>query len=322
MSARTGPASSTPVDLRKVRPEQMQSLFEEEVRRWHDDLDWDFHSSARLLQRFISARALHGFATLEGNHATGYSYYVCEEHKGVIGDLYVRRAWRTEEAEFRLLEATLEAIRHTDGAVRIEAQLMLLGNPMERSLPYPHEAKRFSRHFMVREASAAARPEERPGNNHYQLVAWSSEFQEEAAQLIDRAYHGHIDSLVNDQYQSVAGARRFLTNLVQYPGCGTFFPPGSFLAMDRRTQRVCGLILCSLVASDVGHVTQVCTDPDVRRAGIARELMRRCLEALAAGGCRRVGLTVTATNEPAVRLYETLSFTVQTTFGAYVWGGN
>ena len=42
--------------------------------------------------------------------------------------------------------------------------------------------------------------------------------------LIAAAYKGHVDATINDQYGSVTGARRFIHNIVQYPGCGRFFP--------------------------------------------------------------------------------------------------
>ena len=47
--------------------------------------------------------------------------------------------------------------------------------------------------------------------------------------------------------------------------------------------------------------------------------MRRSMEALAARGCRSVSLTVTAENEPAVRLYRKMGFVEKRRFSAYVW---
>ena len=44
--------------------------------------------------------------------------------------------------------------------------------------------------------------------------------QEEAAHVISAAYRGHVDSEINDQYRSIPGARRFVTNIVRFPGCG------------------------------------------------------------------------------------------------------
>src|SRR5262249_26099679 len=136
--------------------------------------------------------------------------------------------------------------------------------------------------------------------------------------LIASAYHGHVDSQINDQYRSPSGARRFLMNIVQYPGCGTFFGPASFAANDLE-RRLRGISLASLVAPEVGHITQVCVAPAERSTGLGYELMRQSLRALAAHGCQSASLTVTASNETAVRLYRRMGFRVRRNFAAYVW---
>jgi len=133
------------------------------------------------------------------------------------------------------------------------------------------------------------------------------------------SYRGHIDSQINDQYRSPAGARRFLANIIQYPGCGAFFAPGSFAAVDRSDGSLCGVSLASLVAHDVGHITQVCVEPSHRGTGLGYELVRRSLEALGARGCRSTSLTVTYSNETAIQLYKRMGFTTRRQFAAYVW---
>ena len=70
--------------------------------------------------------------------------------------------------------------------------------------------------------------------------SWSERKQDEAATLIATAYRGHVDSEINDQYRSPAGARRFLMNIVQFPGCGAFFQPASYVAVDPGTGRLSG----------------------------------------------------------------------------------
>jgi ribosomal protein S18 acetylase RimI-like enzyme len=151
--------------------------------------------------------------------------------------------------------------------------------------------------------------------------SWSERKQDEAATLISAAYRGHIDSEINDQYRSPAGARRFLMNIVQYPGCGAFFQPASYVAMDPGTGRLSGICLASLVHADVGHVTQVCVSPAARGTGVGYELIRRSLASLARHGCKKVTLTVTAANTEAIALYERMGFRKTRNFSAYVWEG-
>ena len=67
---------------------------------------------------------------------------------------------------------------------------------------------------------------------------WTERKQDDAGALIVSAYQGHIDSQINDQYRSPAGARRFLLNIIQYPGCGSFFQPASFVALDGATGKL------------------------------------------------------------------------------------
>jgi ribosomal protein S18 acetylase RimI-like enzyme len=128
-----------------------------------------------------------------------------------------------------------------------------------------------------------------------------------------------VDSNINDQYRSTGGARRFLTNIVQYPGCGTFFSPAACVAIPATGRGLYGICLTSLVAHDVGHITQVCVAPAFRGTGLGYELLRRSLVALADHGCRTVSLTVTTSNASAIQLYERMGFVNRRDFAAYVW---
>jgi ribosomal protein S18 acetylase RimI-like enzyme len=151
------------------------------------------------------------------------------------------------------------------------------------------------------------------------ITRWAEHMHDQTARLIAAAYQGHIDALINDQYRSPAGARRFLTNIVQYPGCGTFFGPASYAAIDVATRQLRGVSLASLVAADCGHVTQICVAKSEQGTGLGYELMRQSLVALAEHGCRTVSLTVTASNEGAIRLYQRMGFSERREFAAYVW---
>src|SRR5262249_15491324 len=151
------------------------------------------------------------------NRVIGYAYYVCEERKGLIGDLYVSQAFRTEEAEDQLLVPVMETLQSASWVKRVESQLMMLSHPFQRALPFPERAQVFPRTFM--EARLDDVPALPPrghdlGVNYY---SWADRCQDEAARVIAEAYRGHIDSNINDQYRTIPGARRFLLNIVQYP---------------------------------------------------------------------------------------------------------
>jgi ribosomal protein S18 acetylase RimI-like enzyme len=191
-----------------------------------------------------------------------------------------------------------------------------------RPMPMAQYLSEFERNFMMLdlERLALGPARQSPAQRVY-VEKWSEHYQEPAAQLIAAAYIGHVDSLINDQYRSVPGARRFLFNIVQYPGCGVFFKPASVAAFDRITGRICGICLVSMVLPHCGHITQICVAPWVRGTGVGYELLARSLEALRAAGCSRTSLTVTASNQEAIALYESVGFTTIRKFSAYVWEG-
>jgi ribosomal protein S18 acetylase RimI-like enzyme len=82
-----------------------------------------------------------------------------------------------------------------------------------------------------------------------------------------------------------------------------------------------GISLASLVAPDVGHITQICVAPAIQGMGVGYELLRRCLDGLRRHGCRKTSLTVTSANLHAIQLYERMGFSQVHQFAAYVWDG-
>jgi len=305
------------VDLRKVSAADLTPLLEEETGVWRWALDWDFEPSAELVRRFVDMQALNGFALLEGGRVMGYCYYIREEKKGLIGDLYVRERDRTVEREHALIEATLETLWRSSGVHRVEAQLLLLDSPLARKVPFASCFRSFPRRFLEAAASKAVTLAEHSPQG-VSITPWTEARQDDSARLVAAAYRGHVDSDINDQYRSPSGARRFLNNIVQYPGCGTFFAPASYAASDAKGA-LCGMSLASLVSNTTGHITQICVTPAQRGKGVGYALLRRSMLALAAHGCHTVGLTVTSTNTGAIRLYEQMGFTDRREFAAYVW---
>ncbi len=325
MAALIEPARSTHApqlrDLRSMESSSLDALLEEEVGAWRRDIHWDFHPSADLVRRFVGMQALQGFALIQGSRTIGYCYYITEENKGLIGDLYVAGDSRSEENENLLLEAVLAAMIDSRSVRRVECQLMMTPSSPERRFPFPQFLSLFDRKFMMRDLKAT--PPLAPGRGRHRVwfENWTDRHQEPASRLIAASYSSHIDSRINDQYRSGAGARRFLYNIVQYPGCGAFFRPASYAAFDNETGQMAGVVLTSLVASDAGHITQLCVSNSVRGAGVGFELLRKSLESFAGHGCGAAGLTVTSANHGAVRLYENTGFAVIRKFTACVWEG-
>ncbi len=309
---------ATVVDLRNLSSPALGYLLEEEAAAWRREFFWDFRPSADLVRKFVDLRALTGSAILRGGQVFGYAYFVCEEGKALMGDLFARAsAWQKED-EDRLLDAMVGTLWRTPGVRRLEGQLMMLRQPFSRDLPYAQWLTIYPRRFYQAELN---RIEGLGLETHtrQRILPWSEASQEEAAALIERSYRGHVDSEINDQYRSADGAHRFLMNIIQYPGCGSFFPAASYVSFDPGTGRMTGLSLASIVSEGTGHITQLCIAPEQRGAGLGRELLRRSLLALAAHRMIRVSLTVTSLNHRAIRLYEQTGFRNLRDFAAYVW---
>lgn len=317
---RTGHHEPRLVDLRQVYSDELDALLEEETESWKQRLSWDFRPSADLVRRFVRMQALSGFGLVAGGQLIGYSYYVVEERKGLIGDLYVRRELASAETENVLLSGVLKALMETPYLRRIESQLMMLRSHLDRPVPYALYLQSYERNFMVARLDEVDRLPLRVQTG-CEYETWVDRRKDEVAHLIAQAYRGHVDSNINDQYRSTSGARRFLTNIVEYPGCGTFHQPSSYVAVEAASGRVSGVCLTSLVSGTVGHVTQICVSPGVKGRGVGYELLRHSLRALAAQGCRTSSLTVTAANRDAIRLYERIGFGTHRQFAAYVWDG-
>ncbi len=308
------------VDLRTLNARDLDPLLTEEISAWRDELEWQFDQSASLVRRFVDLRALHGSALLDHGQPTGYLYYVVEENKALIGDLYLRRSYRTVERENMLLNAAVEAIAQSRQIQRIESQLLMLAHAPDRELPLAGCATAHDRNFM-RIALAGAPLHDGRVKRRVRIERWNDQNHEAAAHLIAASYADHVDSRINDQYRSVMGARRFLFNIVQFPGCGVFFRPASFAAFDGETGRLCGISLASLVAPESGHITQICVSPEMRGIGLGYELLRQSLTTFRDAGCGSASLTVTAENQNAVALYLRMGFETVRRFSAYAWEG-
>src|SRR6516164_6665124 len=84
------------IDLRQTTVRQLEPLLLEEASHWRDELHWDYRSALDLIKRFLDAHALSGYVAAENNLAVGYSFYVLEDYKGLIGGLYVSSSQNQE----------------------------------------------------------------------------------------------------------------------------------------------------------------------------------------------------------------------------------
>jgi ribosomal protein S18 acetylase RimI-like enzyme len=312
------------LDLRQLKPSAMEPLLQDESVAWRRDLLWDYTATAAMIRRFLASRSLNGYAAVERGLATGFTFFVYEAGKGLVGDLFVRPEFRREVVYTALLTHTLETLEATPGIRRVEAQLLQADSPAVRSLFAARGYVCYDRSFLQRPLTGAGGPiapggEERSGG--FQIAGWEATRFLDSANLITRAYAGHVDCEVSDQYRTQAGAMRFLDNIIHYPGCGEFYPPASLLAFPAQPSAAqpCGLLLTSVVSDGVAHITQLCVAPEQQGRGVGKALLAQALARLTRAGFRTVTLTATDANRSAMNLYGRYGFEILLRFPAFVW---
>ena len=263
------------LDLRHFSSADLRPLLDDETQLWGRLLSWDYSGSSEMILRYVDSKILPGYAAVDRGRVFGYSFFVYEGSKGVIGDLYVTNGSRlpnAREVELKLLTHVIETLQQSPGIHRVEAQLLA------------HEANAVSRPFLETGFQRHPRlfmvlPLGKPGaektriHSDIEIRPWGENYYQPSAAVITAAYRGHVDAQINDQYHTLSGSLRFLNNIVRFPGCGVFDADSSFVALDRKAKNLIGLILCSRVRGDVGHVTQVCVLPEYRSRGIGESLL-------------------------------------------------
>src|SRR5882724_63922 len=308
------------LDLRHFSSVDLRPLPEDEVREWARVLSWDYSGSAEMILRYVDAKILPGYAAIDRGRIIGYAFFVYEGSKGVIGDLFVANGGRLpdpHEVESRLLLHVVETLQQSPGIHRVEAQLLVHEAGV---VARPFVEQGFQRHqrlFMVLPLSDALKTP-KAMDPEIEIRRWAEQDYQPAAAVITTAYRGHVDSEINDQYRTLSGSLRFLNNIVRFPGCGTLDPESSFVALDK-ARALAGIILCSRVRHDVGHVTQICVLPDYRAHGLGKALLAATMRNLRQRKFSTISLTVTEANMRAVELYRHLGFETKWVFDAFVW---
>ncbi len=301
------------VALDQIDPESLEALLVEETARYDEWYRWDFRPTADLVRKLVGGHSLGGMALMVGGEAVGYSYFVVEDHKAIIGDAYVRDEWASAATERLLMATTLEQVREHPQVRRLESQPMML------RFTYTHpRMERIERLFLELELSRTRWPSALHAPSGYRLETWNWRHEDEAARLIFRSYRGHMDADINDQYRAPGKARTYLANMIRYPSCGEFSQAASFVVTEKAGGRAVGLVLSS-VSRTVGHVAQLCVEPAAQRLGIGKLMLWAALAKFTELDCECSTLTVTAANRPAVRLYESLGYAERCRVAAYVW---
>ncbi len=312
------------LDLRHFSARQLRHLLEREAELWRDRLRWDYRSSTELLLQYLESRILHGFVALDQGRVCGYTFCVYEGHKAVVGDAFAsgHRTMTDADATRVLLEHMLEMLRHSPAVDRVESQLLLFDAGEFAGIFSGPAFAIYPRLFLECDLSALSHAlrllhdSARSLPPKLEMTPWIAQDYQAAGELIYASYVGHSDASINDQYRSLHGSLRFLHNIVRFPGCGIFEPNFSWMLRDRLNGALVGMVLCSRVAPDVAHVTQLCIARAYRGRGLGSALLAQSADTLLRAGFAAITLTVTEANRQAVKLYERFGFTLRHRFDA------
>jgi ribosomal protein S18 acetylase RimI-like enzyme len=308
------------LDLRHFSARQLRPLLETESRVWEQRLRWNYQSSTELLLQYLDSRILPGFVALDRGRICGFTFCVYEGQKAVVGDAFATANDPAHVLQITqsLLHQLLQLLQHSPGIQRVESQLLLYD---AGSIDEPFRAAGFAmypRLFMEYDLPPQTPTPTSSLPPHIELLGWSSDYYQAAAELIHESYLGHIDARINDQYCSLHGSLRFLHNIVRFPGCGVFDPEASWVLRDQRNGALIGMLLCSRVATDVAHITQLCVATAYRRQRLGIALLEHCIHHLTRSRFAAITLTVTEANHQAVKLYQDSGFFIRHRFDAMV----
>lgn len=317
------------IDIRRLDADDFAPLLQAEGHAWGEHLRWDYAPAARVITACLADRRLNGYALVNGETVEGYSFYVCEGDKGLIGDCYVAESAVRPADVCRLLDHVLETLMAWPGVRRIETQLPHFSAESLEPCFSRHGFRCYVRRFMLINLDASDGSISGPSSlartlssGEFLLEPWEKKHNPQAVQLICRTYRGHVDSAINDQYASEAGASRLIENIVELRGCGEQIPRASLVAVHAPTRELAGLVALTGVRRQTAHIPQVAVAPEFQSHGLGAFLLGHAFREAARHGYREVSLTVTDLNRRAVRFYERLGFKTFRTFGAFVWDGS
>lgn len=309
------------LDLRHFSASALRPLLDAEAALWSQRLHWDYRASSRLLLQYLDNRLLPGYAAVDNNQITGYSFCVYEETKAVIGDLFAvpSSAATAVSIETTLLTHQLETLLNSPHVERVESQMLIHPSGSFSEVFIQAGFSLFRRLFLVQTLRANTSAPHFTIPAGLEIRPWRDDDLTPAARLIAIAYRGHADSAINDQYRTLYGSQRFLNNIVRYAGCGVFSAAVSHVVVDRSRREIIALILGSRVSPQSGHITQLCVHPEYRRLGIARALLSTAASHFVRLGAIEISLTVTEANTDAIELYKSEGYECRHTFDATVW---
>jgi ribosomal protein S18 acetylase RimI-like enzyme len=303
--------------LKQLDAAYLLPLMEEEEKEWLSDLGWDYSPIKNILASFVQQKLLPGYvAVINETDAVGYTYFLVNQAKGIIGALYVTRMNNAQVVTKELLTNTIACLKDYTNIKRIEAQIMPFNDLDLTSTFIQNGFTYYLRYYM--DLDLKSYDEKANISRQDNLHPWNSSYMEQAGEMTFLSYQNQVDAEICEDYCSQAGCTGYLRSLVENPGCGIFMPETSFMALDDQGEP-CGYVICCSISSGFGMIPQIAIHPSYQGLGLGNALMHRCLQQLRAMGYHSISLTVTQKNQRAFDWYQRLGFRIRKAFGGYMW---
>jgi ribosomal protein S18 acetylase RimI-like enzyme len=291
-------------------------LMEEEEKAWMSDLDWDYSPIRQILVSFVRQKLLPGYVAVNDKEAIGYTYFLVNQAKGIIGALYTSKTSRSQQAVEELLSLTISCLKDSQNIKRVEAQIMPFHNLNLTATFTQHGFSYYPRYYLDLNLDTRARATELSSTE--KIIPWNSAYLERAAEMTLDSYRNQTDAEICEDYRTKAGCESYLRSLVENPGCGIFMPGTSFMGLNGQGSP-CGFVICCRISDRAAMIPQIAVHPSYQGQGLGNALMNRVFEQLRTSEFHTVSLTVTKKNRRAFDWYQRLGFKIRKEFGAYVW---
>jgi ribosomal protein S18 acetylase RimI-like enzyme len=293
------------VDISSLEPRELELLWEREASLWLDELCWDISPVLGVIRRAVERKSLAGKAARLGTDVVGYTYYILEGHRAVLGSLIFASGAEASEIGFRILGSLLASIDTDPSVHRVESQFISFGLPWLSEFFRDRGFTEHNRRFLRR--SLEATDAEVPESPNLLFELCSPGCLNEASQLMQEAHEGSIDAEMNELYRTREGCRTLLDNILHRRGCGEPVPSASFIARDP-DNGVSGIVISTQIAPGHAHLAQVAVSPVMQGRGLGKLFLHRALATLARAGFHTVSLMVSGANRKAYALYDSLGF--------------
>jgi ribosomal protein S18 acetylase RimI-like enzyme len=281
------------------------------------DLRWDYSPVQQILLTFIKRKLLPGYIAVAGDkEPIGYTYFLVNQAKGIIGAIFVSKTDHSQETTEELLSLAIACLKDSQNIKRVEAQIMPFYNINLTATFTQHGFGYYPRYYLNLDLNPPQKEIQFPSEE--QIIPWDSAYLERAAEMTQMSYHNQTDAEICEDYRTKAGCESYLRSLVENPGCGIFMPEASFMALDAQNAP-CGLVICCRISDGAGMIPQIAVHPSYQGRSLGNSLMSRCFKRLRTMGFQTVSLTVTKKNRRALDWYQRLGFKIRKEFGAYVW---